>query len=94
MEINKTNHEQEEEQRIEGRNAVLEAFRSGKTIDKLYVQEALRDGVISSILREAKKRDVIVNFVTKDKLNQMSRDRKHQGVIASCSAYSSLNSGR
>lgn len=88
MEINKTNHEQEEEQRIEGRNAVLEAFRSGKTIDKLYVQEALRDGVISSILREAKKRDVIVNFVTKDKLDQMSRDRKHQGVIASCSAYS------
>lgn len=77
----------EEEHKIEGRNAVLEAFRSGKTVDKLYIQEGLRDGVISSILREAKKRDVIVSFVSKDKLDMMSSDKKHQGVIALCSAY-------
>lgn len=72
---------------IEGRNAVLEAFRSGKTVDKLYVQDGLRDGVISSILREAKKRDVIVNFVGKSKLDQMSSFGKHQGIMAICSAY-------
>lgn len=72
---------------IEGRNAVLEAFRSGKTIDKLYIQEGLRDGTISSILRDAKKRDVIVNFVNKDRLDDMSRAKKHQGVIAICAAY-------
>lgn len=72
---------------IEGRNAVLEAFRSGKTVDKLYIQDGLRDGVISSILRDAKKRDVIVNFVSKDKLDQMSKDKKHQGVMAICAAY-------
>jgi len=77
----------ENEHIIEGRNAVLEAFRSGKTVDKLYLQDGLRDGVISSILREAKKRDVIVNFVSKDKLDQMSSMKKHQGVMAICSAY-------
>ena len=72
---------------IEGRNAVLEAFRSGKTVDKLYIQEGLRDGVISSVLREAKKRDVIINFVSKDKLDLMSKAKKHQGVMAICAAY-------
>lgn len=72
---------------IEGRNAVLEAFRSGKTADKLYIQDGSKDGVMSSILREAKKRDVIVNFVSKDKLDMMSTDKKHQGVMAICSAY-------
>lgn len=82
------NFEQEQNDHfIEGRNAVLEAFRSGKTVDKLYIQDGARDGVISSILRDAKKKDVIVNFVSKDKLDQMSRDKKHQGVIAICSAY-------
>jgi len=84
---NKINEVQEDNHLIEGRNAVLEAFRSGKTVDKLYIQEGLRDGVISSILRDAKKRDVIVNFVSKDKLDQMSKDKKHQGVMAICAAY-------
>lgn len=81
------NLKNEDEHKIEGRNAVLEAFRSGKTVDKLYVQEGLRDGVISSIIREAKKREVIVNFVSKDKLDMMSFEKKHQGLIALCSAY-------
>ena len=51
------------ENAIEGRNAVIEAFRAGKTIDKLYVQDGLKDGPIQTILREAKKHDVKVNFV-------------------------------
>lgn len=77
----------EDDHFIEGRNSILEAFRSGKTIDKLYVQDGLKDGSISSILRDAKKRDVIVNFVSKDRLDEMSRMKKHQGVIAICAAY-------
>ena len=80
--------EPQEDHMIEGRNAVLEAFRAGKTIDKLYIQDGLRDGVISSILRDAKKKDVIVNFVSKEKLDQMSPDRKHQGVMAITAAFS------
>lgn len=76
-----------EEQTIEGRNAVLEAFRSGKTIDKLFVLDGCGDGPIRSILREAKKHDTIVNFVQRERLDQLSETGKHQGVIAFAAAY-------
>lgn len=76
-----------EEFTIEGRNAVLEAFRSGKTIDKLYVQKGVQDGPIQSIIREAKKKDTIINFVERERLDQMSQEGHHQGVIAHAAAY-------
>lgn len=76
-----------EEQNIEGRNAVLEAFRSGKTIDKLYVLKGCQDGPVNSILREARKQDTIISFVTKERLDQMSETKKHQGVIAHGAVY-------
>lgn len=76
-----------EELTIEGRNAVMEAFRSGKTIDKLFVLKNCQDGPVNSILREARKHDVIVSFVAKERLDQMSKSGKHQGVIASAAAY-------
>lgn len=76
-----------EELTIEGRNAVLEAFRAGKTIDKLYVLENCQDGPIKSILREAKKQDTIVQWTKKDRLDQMSETNNHQGVIAYAAAY-------
>ena len=72
---------------IEGRNAVLEAFRSGKTIDKLFVLEGCKDGPVQTILREAKKRDTIVNFVQRERLDQISGTGKHQGVVAYAAAY-------
>lgn len=76
-----------EELTIEGRNAVLEAFRAGKTIDKLFVLDGCQDGPVRTILREAKKTDCIVNFVKKERLDQMSETGKHQGVIAYAAAY-------
>ncbi len=76
-----------EEFTLEGRNAVLEAFRSGKTIDRLFIQDGSQDGPIKSILREAKKADTIVTFVKKERLDQLSPNGKHQGVIAYCAAY-------
>ena len=76
-----------EELIIEGRNPVLESFRAGKTIDKLFVLEGCKDGPIQSILREAKKNDTIVNFVKKERLDQLSETGKHQGVIAQTSDY-------
>lgn len=76
-----------QENKIEGRNAVLEAFRSGRTIDKLYVLDGCKDGPVQTILREAKKQDTIVNFVKKERLDQLSETGKHQGVIASAAAY-------
>ena len=76
------------EQTIEGRNAVLEAFRSGKTIDKLYILDGCQDGSISNIKREARRQDTIINFVTKERLDQLSSTGHHQGVIAQAAAYS------
>ena len=76
-----------EEFTIEGRNAVIEAFRSGKTIDKLFVLDGCKDEPIETIKREAKKHDCILRFVTKERLNQMSETGKHQGVIAYAAAY-------
>lgn len=76
-----------EEFRIEGRNAVREAFRSGKTIDKLFVLDGCQDGPVRTILQEAKKREVILNFVAKERLDQISETGKHQGVIAFAAAY-------
>lgn len=75
------------ENMIEGRNAVLEAFRSGKTVDKLYVLDGCKDGPVQTILREARKQDTIVQFVGKDRLGQLSETGKHQGVIAVTSSY-------
>lgn len=72
---------------IEGRNAVIEAFRSGKTIDKLYVLDGCQDGPIRTITREARKHDTIIQFVKKERLDQISATGKHQGVIAHAAAY-------
>lgn len=72
---------------IEGRNAVLEAFRSGRPIDKLFVLDGCQDGPVRTIVREAKKHDTVLNFVTKERLSQMSETGRHQGVIAYGAAY-------
>ena len=76
-----------EELTIEGRNAVLEAFRAGKPIDKLFVLDGCQDGPVRSITREARKHDTIINYVAKERLDQISETGKHQGVIAYAAAY-------
>ncbi|MEF9917276.1 MAG: 23S rRNA (guanosine(2251)-2'-O)-methyltransferase RlmB [Lachnospiraceae bacterium] len=72
---------------IEGRNAVLEAFRAGKPVDKVFILDGCQDGPIKSVIREAKKYDTILNFVTKERLDQISENGKHQGIIAYVAAY-------
>ncbi|MEG1848086.1 MAG: 23S rRNA (guanosine(2251)-2'-O)-methyltransferase RlmB [Lachnospiraceae bacterium] len=76
-----------EEFTIEGKNAVIEAFRSGKTIDKLYILDGCQDGPMMTIKREAKKQGTMVKFVEKERLDQMSETGRHQGVIAYAAAY-------
>lgn len=76
-----------EELTIEGRNAVMEAFRAGKTIDKLFVLDGCQDGPVRSITREARKHDTIISYVAKERLDQLSETGKHQGVIAFAAAY-------
>lgn len=76
-----------EELIIEGRNAVLEAFRSGKTIDKLYVLDGCQDGPVRTIVREARKQKTLLQYVSRERLDSMSETKKHQGVIAKAAAY-------
>jgi len=75
------------ENKIEGRNAVLEAFRSGKTVDKLYILDGCQDGPVRTIAREARKHDTIIQYVKKERLDQLSETGKHQGVIAVAASY-------
>lgn len=75
------------ENKIEGRNAVLEALRAGKPIDKLYVLDGCPDGQVRTIIREAKKGDTIINYVKKERLDQLSETGHHQGVIAMAASY-------
>ncbi|MCI7262770.1 MAG: 23S rRNA (guanosine(2251)-2'-O)-methyltransferase RlmB, partial [Clostridiaceae bacterium] len=76
-----------EELTIEGRNAVIEAFRSGKTIDKLFVLDGCQDGPVKTITREARKQNTIITYVSRERLDQLSETGKHQGVIAYAAAY-------
>ncbi len=76
-----------EESMVEGRNPVIEAFRSGKTVDKLFILDGCQDGPVKTILREAKKQDTRLYFVSKERLDQLSETKHHQGVIAVCAAY-------
>mgnify|MGYP005753974765 FL=1 len=76
-----------EEYTIEGRNAVIEAYRAGRTIDRLYVLDGCQDGPVMTIKREARKQDTPIKYVTKERLDQLSKTGKHQGVIACAAAY-------
>lgn len=74
-------------EQIEGRNAVLEAFRSGRCVDKLFVLDGCQDGPVRTIVREARKKDTIINYVSKERLDNLSETGAHQGVIAQVAAY-------
>lgn len=74
-------------QQIEGRHAVAEALRAGRPVDKLYVLDGCKDGPVSSIVKAAKKGDALVQFVSRERLDQLSETKKHQGVIARMAAY-------
>lgn len=76
-----------EEFTIEGRNAVIEAIRAGRSVDRLFILDGCNDGPVSTIKREAKKRDIQVKFVERGRLDDMSTTGHHQGVIARCAAY-------
>ncbi len=75
------------ENTIEGRNAVLEAIRGGRSIDKLFILDGCQDGPVATIRKEAKKAGIMMKFVGRDRLDQISQTGAHQGVIAYAAAY-------
>lgn len=78
---------------IEGRNPILEALKSGREIDKIFVSAGDKNGSVIKIISEAKKRGIIVQQVERAKLDSMSKTKNHQGVVAYCAAvqYSTLD---
>ena len=90
--VKKSGEKQEEDKepsndRLEGRNAVLEAIRAGRTIDKVYIQDGLRDGTISNIINKLKGTGALISFVKKQRLDSMSETGHHQGIIAQTTSY-------
>ena len=67
---------------LEGKNAVLEALRRDVPIERLFVREGAPDASLETIIREAKRRGISAEFVTKTRLNQLSESGRHQGVLA------------
>ena len=71
--------------RIEGRNPVIEALKSGRCIDKLFIQKDLTDGSRGRIRALAREKGIAVSEAAKQKLDHLSQTGAHQGVIA-CTA--------
>ena len=72
---------------IEGRNAVLEALRAGKPLDRICFQKGLKDTAFAAIRKEAEKANVELRYLPKERLDELSQTGKHQGVIAQAAAY-------
>ena len=72
---------------IEGRNAIIEAFRAGRSVDKLFIQEHTKEGSMNTLLREAKKTNTLIKYVPKERLDQISETGHHQGAVAFVAAY-------
>lgn len=71
---------------IAGKNPVLEALRSTRDINKIWIAEGVKKSGINELLRLAKERGIIVQFVPKKKIDQLSSEN-HQGIVASVAAY-------
>ena len=78
---------EENEGQLEGRNAIQEALKSGRTIDKLFVASGDTDKGLQRLAAQAKEAGAVVVPVDRRKLDAMSFTRSHQGVIALCAAH-------
>ena len=72
---------------IEGRNAVLEALKNGREIDYIYIKKGENEGSINKIIGKAKDMKIMIKVVDKNKLDEMSESKNHQGIIAVANEY-------
>ena len=78
---------EENQDQVEGRNSVIELLKSGKDINKLFVQRGEKHGSINEIIKLANKNKIIISEIDKSKLDKMSQTHNHQGVIAIVPPY-------
>lgn len=77
----------QKENRIEGRNPVLEAFNANRGIKKLFILKGIKDDKINKLVDEVKKTGTIIKFVERDELDDMADTKAHQGIIAEVEDY-------
>lgn len=70
------------EDKIIGRNPVMEAIRSGREIEKIFVKKGEREGSLTTIIKKARERGIIVEEAERQKLDRMAEGGNHQGVVA------------
>lgn len=91
MDNNKKSHRNSErefnENQLEGRNAILEVLKSGRDIEKILVQKGNVEGTIKRIVGMAKEKGIVIQEVARQKLDEISQTKNHQGVIALVSAH-------
>ena len=78
---------EEIEGQLEGRNALTEALRAGRTIDKVFIASGDTDRALQRLAAEAKEAGAVIVTVDRRKLDEMSTTRSHQGVIALAAAH-------
>ena len=79
---------EDSENMVFGRNSVMEAIRSGRTVDKLFVAKGDREGSIVRVIAMAKENGITVVEAEKAKLDSMTRSASHQGVVAITTEFS------
>ncbi len=72
---------------IEGRNAVMEALKNDREIDYIYIKKGEMEGSINKIIGKAKDKKILIKTVDKNKLDEMSESKNHQGIIAVANEY-------
>lgn len=85
--FSENNTEESREDIIEGRNAVIEALRSGRTIEQIFIANGDISGSINVVIALAKDKNIVIKYVDRRKLDQMSQTASHQGVIAQVTPY-------
>ena len=79
--------EEEDETRLEGRNALTEALKAGRTIDKVFIADGDTDKSLQRLAAMAKEAGAVIVPVDRRKLDMMSTTHAHQGVIAQAAAH-------
>lgn len=75
------------ENKIEGKNAIFEAFNAGRGIKKLFVLNGIKDDKVNGLINDVKRTGTIVKFMDRDELDKMAETKSHQGIIAEVEDY-------
>ena len=80
-------YKDKKEYMLEGKNSILEAFKAGRGIHRLYVLKGIKDERVNNLIEELKKTHTVINYLERDELDAMSETKSNQGIIAEVEEY-------